>query len=203
MTKRPTAKSPSTAIARVLKELGLKQGKDFRVRGQYEKGERVGTHVIFYTRFAERVAVDNADRIETKVQQDGGFVFHVSIHYFSTGRSWAWVANYGPRTRETAPVAAEDTAALDAAADATPTDQLDAVGLAAQQWPKGTRVSGQDSQGIERTGTVNGVDVGKVTNSAHPNYGRVYVGVNWDADDKPELGYVIRNRPFVDTLTRI
>jgi hypothetical protein len=79
----------------------------------------------------------------------------------------------------------------------------DTVGLAARQWPEGTRVSGVDLYGVTRTGTVSGVDVGMVNNRAHQNYGRTYVGVNWDAGDRPESGYLLRERPFTDTLTRI
>ena len=80
------------------------------------------------------------------------------------------------------------------------TDRMDRAG---RDWPKGTRVSGLDSRGIERTGTVNGVDVGMVTEPGHDNYGRTFVGVNWDAPDRPELGHIVRNRPFTDSLTRI
>jgi hypothetical protein len=47
-------------------------------------------------------------------------------------------------------------------------------------------------------GTVNGVDVGRVTIKGHPNYGREYVGVDWDADEKCPWGD--RSRPFVDEL---
>jgi hypothetical protein len=61
--------------------------------------------------------------------------------------------------------------------------------------PKGARV--KDAEG--RMGTVNGVDVGRVTLPDHPNYGREYVGVNWDADEKCPWGD--RSRPFVDELT--
>lgn len=60
--------------------------------------------------------------------------------------------------------------------------------------PKGARV--MDAEG--RMGTVNGVDVGRVTLPDHPNFGREYVGVNWDADDKRPWGD--RSRPFVDEL---
>lgn len=60
--------------------------------------------------------------------------------------------------------------------------------------PKGTRV--KDAEG--RMGTVNGVDVGRVTLPDHPNYGREYVGVDWDADEKCPWGD--RSRPFVDEL---
>lgn len=73
------------------------------------------------------------------------------------------------------------------------TDQPAAARTAADL-PKGTRV--KDAQG--RTGTVNGVDVGRVTLPDHPNFGREYVGVSWDADEKCPWGD--RSRPFVDEL---
>lgn len=62
--------------------------------------------------------------------------------------------------------------------------------------PKGTRV--MSSEG--RMGTVNGVDIGRVTNPDHPNYGREYVGVWWDAVEG-DMGCGRRSRPFVDELT--
>ncbi|WP_060888045.1 hypothetical protein [Streptomyces caniscabiei] len=70
-----------------------------------------------------------------------------------------------------------------------------ATARTAADLPKGTRV--KDAQG--RTGTVNGVDVGRVALPNHPNHGREYVGVNWDADEKCPWGD--RSRPFVDELT--
>lgn len=74
------------------------------------------------------------------------------------------------------------------------TEQPTAARTAAD-FPKGTRVQGADG----RMGTVNGVDVGRVTNTGHANYGREYVGVGWDADEKCPWGD--RSRPFVDELT--
>lgn len=59
--------------------------------------------------------------------------------------------------------------------------------------PKGTRVT---SEG--RTGTVNGYDIGRVTNTEHANYGREYIGVTWDPTESIPWGQ--RNRPFVDEL---
>lgn len=112
MAKQATAKTPTVAIARVLRSLGLEQGKDFRVRGQYQgtgaNRERIGTYVAVYTNAADQVVADNADRIEELVKQDGGFAFRVSIHFTAGGRMWTWIANYGQRTRDTAPVATAD-----------------------------------------------------------------------------------------------
>lgn len=75
------------------------------------------------------------------------------------------------------------------------------VDCIAALWPKGTTVRGIDTAGNLRTGTVNGLDVSYVTNTDHPNFGRAYVGVNWD--EIPGRWTMPRNRPFVDTLTRI
>lgn len=60
--------------------------------------------------------------------------------------------------------------------------------------PEGTRVRSADG----RTGTVNGLDVGRVANAEHPNYGREYVGVTWDPTASIPWGQ--RSRAFVDEL---
>ncbi|WFB09539.1 hypothetical protein LRS74_22675 [Streptomyces sp. LX-29] len=62
--------------------------------------------------------------------------------------------------------------------------------------PKGTRVMCAEG----RMGTVNGGDIGRVTNTDHPNHGREYVGVWWDAVEG-DMGCNRRSRPFVDELT--
>ncbi|WP_424891816.1 hypothetical protein [Streptomyces sp. XH2] len=62
--------------------------------------------------------------------------------------------------------------------------------------PAGTRV--MSSEG--RLGTVNGYDIGRVTDTDHPNCGREYVGVTWDAVEG-DKGCNRRGRPFVDELT--
>jgi hypothetical protein len=102
---------PSTAIARVLRGLGLKQGADFRVKGEYKgRGtdrERVGTYVVIYTNAADQVVADHADEIE-RLAAESGNSFRVSIHFTAGGRMWTWVANYGQRTRDAAPVATAD-----------------------------------------------------------------------------------------------
>lgn len=70
-----------------------------------------------------------------------------------------------------------------------------ATARTAADLPKGTRVTSTDGQ----TGTVNGADVGRVTNTEHVNYGREYIGVTWDPTESIPWGQ--RNRPFVDELT--
>ncbi|MGK5733207.1 hypothetical protein [Streptomyces sp. URMC 124] len=62
--------------------------------------------------------------------------------------------------------------------------------------PAGTRVTSSEG----RRGTVNGLDIGRVTNTDHPNHGRKYVGVTWDAVEG-DMGLNRRSRPFVDELT--
>lgn len=99
---------PSTTIARILRGLDLKQGVDFRVRGEYQTTdgilERVGTYVVVYNGEAEQTIADNADLIEERAAESGNS-FRVSVYYTGAGRLWTWTANYGKRTRETAPVA--------------------------------------------------------------------------------------------------
>lgn len=107
-----TAKTPTVAIARVLRGLGLKQGKDFRVKGKYEgRGDnrfRVSTYVAVLSDDADRIIADNADRIEELVHATSGFTFYVSIYYTAGGRLWTWIENAGIRTRDAAPVATAD-----------------------------------------------------------------------------------------------
>lgn len=118
---KKTANTPTVAIARVLRGLGLKQGSDFRVKGQYQgtgaNRERIGTYVAVYSAHGDQVVADNADRIEELVQQDGGFAFRVSIHFTAGGRMWTWIANYGQRTRDQAPAVQRPTTGSDAPAE--------------------------------------------------------------------------------------
>lgn len=79
----------------------------------------------------------------------------------------------------------------------TVNDQQTSAAPTAADLPKGTRVTSPEG----RMGTVNGVDVGRVTNLSHghANYGREYVGVDWDAIEG-DMGLNRRSRPFVDEL---
>ena len=94
--KKQTAKTPTVAIARVLRGLGLVQGSDFRV-----VGARTATHAIVLSRKADKVIADNADHIEELVKLDGGWVFRVNIHSTPGGHLWTRVSNYGRRIHET------------------------------------------------------------------------------------------------------
>ena len=104
MKKQPTAKTPTVAIARVLRNLGLKQGEDFRVKGEYagrgRDRERIGTYVVIYSRAGEQLVADNADAIEAATLEDGGYSFRVSIHRTPSGGFWTHIANFGQRVRE-------------------------------------------------------------------------------------------------------
>ncbi|XVV34992.1 hypothetical protein ACQPXT_13490 [Streptomyces sp. CA-100214] len=112
----PTPRTPSVAIGRALRSLGLKQGRggDFRVAGHYVGKERRHTCVILLNREAEGTVAANADRIE-QAPELGGFAFTVSVRY-TGGRACTSVSNGpGERIRETAPVAVEDAEEVQAA----------------------------------------------------------------------------------------
>lgn len=101
MAKNQTpAKTPGVAIARVLRGLGLKQGLDFGVRGEWKNGERVGTRVAVFGRPANQLVADNADLIE-QLSGDAGFHFNVSVYFTASGSVWVHVGNYGKKTRQT------------------------------------------------------------------------------------------------------
>ncbi|MDA5279873.1 hypothetical protein [Streptomyces sp. Isolate_45] len=105
MTLVPTAKTPTVAIARVLRELGLQQGrsKDFRIIGLYVNGERDHTHVVLLSREAENVVAANADRIEERTGR-GPYPFTVSVRYTGGGLPICTVRNVrAGRVRETPP----------------------------------------------------------------------------------------------------
>ncbi|MDX3345931.1 hypothetical protein PV387_39380 [Streptomyces sp. ME02-6987-2C] len=99
-----THPTPTVVIARILRGLGLTQGRgqDFRVTGDYRNGERVGTYVLTLTRHADEVVAAHADEIEKRSEETGNS-FRVSLRYSSSGRPVASVANYGSRVRETPP----------------------------------------------------------------------------------------------------
>ncbi|MFF5668838.1 hypothetical protein ACFY8S_01660 [Streptomyces hygroscopicus] len=115
--QRP-ASSPTVAIARVLRHLGLVQGRrgDFRVTGFYRNGERDHTYVVLCSRHAEEVCAAHADEIEQAVEADGGWCFRVSVRYLNGSRPTVSIANAGERIREAQPAAA----ALEVAAQPEP-----------------------------------------------------------------------------------
>lgn len=109
MTVVPQPRTPTVAVARELRRLGLEQGrgKDFRVEGEYRNGERYGTLVLTLNRHADETIAANADLIEERLNL-GPFAFHVSVYYNGTSRPMTVVSNTGSRVRETPPATADD-----------------------------------------------------------------------------------------------
>lgn len=68
-------------------------------------------------------------------------------------------------------------------------------------WPEGTRVRGKDTEGRERTGHVDGYNVGYITLADHANYHRSHVGVTWD--EIPGTWAVPRNIVFLDEIQAV
>ncbi|MFE7214578.1 hypothetical protein ACFU93_32480 [Streptomyces sp. NPDC057611] len=136
MKHLPAPSSPTVAIARVLRDLGLTQGRgcDFRVTGDYRNGERIGTYVLSLTRHADEVIAEHADEIE-RLSDETGWAFRVSVRYPNGARPMVTVANYGSRVRETppAPAATEEPEAAPvvpapaATEEAAPEPQPEAV----------------------------------------------------------------------------
>ncbi|WP_128378536.1 hypothetical protein [Streptomyces cavernae] len=97
--------TPTVAIARELRRLGLKQGrgKDFTVTGFYRRSECIHTYVVTYGRHAERVIAKHADDIERRTSE-AGWSFTVSVRYAPSGNPMRDVHNgVGERVRETPP----------------------------------------------------------------------------------------------------
>ncbi|MCX4609441.1 DUF3560 domain-containing protein [Streptomyces mirabilis] len=96
MATTPPAKSPSIAIARALRRLGLTQGKgkDFRVDGDYNSaGERTRTYALLLTRHADETVAAHPDDIERWVSEDGGWSFTVNVRYHGKPRPFCTVTN--------------------------------------------------------------------------------------------------------------
>jgi len=74
--------TPTVAIARELRRLGLKQGAagDFTVAGHYVRGERRFTYVTVTSKEAERLLAEHADEIEERTG-NGPYPFKVSVRY--------------------------------------------------------------------------------------------------------------------------
>jgi hypothetical protein len=98
------AKTPTVAIARILKDTGLTQGHagDFCVRGFYRRGERIGTMVVLFNRGANETVAANADTI-ARASEEAGWVFGVGIHYSDNGKVWCDVSNFGGHPRHNPP----------------------------------------------------------------------------------------------------
>ncbi|KUN37718.1 hypothetical protein AQJ30_15655 [Streptomyces longwoodensis] len=120
-----------TAIARILRGLGLTQGRgrDFRVTGDYQNGERIGTFVVVLTAHADEVIAEHADEIE-HLSDEAGYPYRVSVRYDKKERPMTTVANYGGRVREVPPAAAaalEEPAKPEPAPAGTPPTPLPEV----------------------------------------------------------------------------
>ncbi|MCX4458545.1 DUF3560 domain-containing protein [Streptomyces sp. NBC_01728] len=115
MAVTPVAKTPSIAIARALRRLGLAQGKgkDFKVEGEYNKaGERVATYVLTLTGHADETVAARADDIERWASEDGGWSFTVNVRYSDKDRPHCTISNGAvERVREEPPAPPADEAA--------------------------------------------------------------------------------------------
>jgi hypothetical protein len=109
MVTVPPPRTPSVAVARVLRALGLAQGRgnDFRIEGAYRNGERIGTWVSTLTQHADETIAANADDIERQLA-NGPFPFHVSVYYEGKRRPHAIIANHGARVRQEPPTIAPE-----------------------------------------------------------------------------------------------
>lgn len=185
---------PAAAITRVLVRLGLEDDTDFTVEPIETGGRVIGTRVNIRNKRAKQAIRRNRVWIERRTEEEG-FPFLVAVYTGPSGVWWPEVTNYGGVTAfdPDKPVADE--------CRVTGNDPWAQLARLKEEWPEGTRVSGVDSEGVRRTGVVNGADWGWDSNLDHSNYRRVYVGVWWD--ERLGCWSVPRNRPFLDTLTRI
>ncbi|MFZ3595080.1 hypothetical protein [Streptomyces sp. BH104] len=121
MTSSTQPGTPTVAIARILRHLGLVQGRscDFRVVGDYRNGERIGTYVLTLSRKVDETIAAHADEIE-RLAAEGPYSFRVSVRYPSGDRPMTSVANYGERVRETPPGVDTAEAEPEPAAPAAP-----------------------------------------------------------------------------------
>jgi len=115
LAAEPAPKTPTVALARALRRIGLAQGEDFRITGNYRRGERLSTFALVRSRRAHGLVAEHADRIEAELAA-GPFGFTVSVYDFN-GHPHALVTNAPvERVRESAPVAAEAVAPIPAPA---------------------------------------------------------------------------------------
>ncbi|MFI6495979.1 hypothetical protein [Nonomuraea typhae] len=101
-SKLPQAKTPSTAIARVLRALGLTQGQDFSLYGLYNDvtkngvrtRERYATAVSLRTPKAESAVWEHAEKIEQGTHAEGwGFV--IRLRKTDKDNMYSFVSNFG------------------------------------------------------------------------------------------------------------
>ncbi|WP_199570564.1 hypothetical protein [Streptomyces murinus] len=153
MSTTTPPKSPTVAIARVLRSLDLAQGRggDFRITGEYRNGERIGTYVLPLTRHADETVAAHADEIE-RLAAETGFPFRVSVRYPSGDRPMTSVANYGDRVRDVAPAPAAEAAPEPAEPSVTPVPELPPAGSTASRFLEGARERAWQSQQVRALG---------------------------------------------------
>jgi hypothetical protein len=142
MTRIASPATPTVAIARELRRLGLNQGrdKDFTVAGYRRNGERLHTYVVLNNQTARRIVAEHADDLEERTGA-GPFPFMVSIGYSTAGHPHPSIRNgHHERVREAAPAVApaapavEEPAAVEPAAPA-PAPAADVDAPAADEAP--------------------------------------------------------------------
>lgn len=104
-------RTPTVAVARELRRLGLAQGpgKDFRVVGAVVKGERDHTYVELLNADARQLVAERAEDIEASLAT-GPFPFTVSVRYHGTDRPMPSIHNgAAERIRDEQPAADEVT----------------------------------------------------------------------------------------------
>ncbi|MFI0934617.1 hypothetical protein ACH4RG_23205 [Streptomyces sp. NPDC021019] len=138
----PAPKTPTVAVARELRRLGLQQGpaKDFRITGHMVDGERDHTYVLLLTAEARQIVADRADELEAALAA-GPFPFKVSVRYHGSDRPMPSIHNgREERIRDEKPTVAPavdtdtpaDAPAVDSAPDVeTPAADAPAVEEAA------------------------------------------------------------------------
>lgn len=118
--------TPTVAIARELRRLGLAQGrdKDFTVAGYRRNGERLYTYVDLKNAHARQVVAENADVLEERTADL--FPFTVSIRYSTAGHPHPTVRNgHHERVREAAPAVAPAEPIVEEPAAAAPAAVVD------------------------------------------------------------------------------
>ncbi|MFJ7592512.1 hypothetical protein ACIQZO_35105 [Streptomyces sp. NPDC097617] len=142
MSPTTPPRTPTVAIARILRGLGLVQGDNFRVTGDYRNGEHIGTFVLPLTRHSDETIAAYADEIE-RLSSEGPLPFRVSVRYPSGDRPMTGVANYGARIREEPPAPAAPTTPEPIpepeAAEPEPAPELPPAGSVASKFLEGAR----------------------------------------------------------------
>ncbi|WP_405759482.1 hypothetical protein OG234_13370 [Streptomyces sp. NBC_01420] len=130
-------RTPSVAVARELRQLGLQQGpgKDFRVAGAIVRGERNHTYVLLLNDDARQVVADHADDLEQRLAA-GPFPFTVSVRYHGDRPEPSIHNGHMERIREERPTVeaapADEAAPVEEAPDedAAPVEEPTAVDTA-------------------------------------------------------------------------